>query len=200
MKILRFFAYFSAFLSLTLSLAIIGYWIFADRETKDVDLGTFVGVTVALLGIIVTLAIAWQIYNAVEMRSKVEELKQLEGKFEEHKQSFKQEMHSDKAILFYLTGIGAFRSGSMLDSFRFIITALENTLQTKRPINIAIYLDKMESAAKNIASNTKYEAELYDEVDSSNKTIQSLGNYELIKDRYEPIYKMFSDKVIRACE
>ena len=195
MKSIRFWAYFCAFFSLVLSLAIIGYWICSVKELSVVNLNTFVGVTVALLGMIVTLAIAWQIYNAVEMRRDIKDLNALRSQFENQKQSFEQQIHSSKAQIYYLFGVGAFQSGSMVDSFRFLISTLEHSLQCSRPINISIYLQKMELAAKNIASNTKYAAELYDEVENSNKTIQSLRNYELIKDRYEPIYNMFISKV-----
>ena len=90
MKNLRFWAYTSAFLSIVISLAMIGFWISGVWELKVVNLNTFVGVTVSLLAIIVTLAIAWQIYNAVDMKNKVEELKQLEGQLEEQKKSFDQ--------------------------------------------------------------------------------------------------------------
>ena len=88
MKNIRFWAYTSAFLSLVISLAIVGYWICSVNELKVVNLNTFVGVTVALLGLILTLAIAWQIYNAVDMKNKVEELKQLEDRIKKQEKSF----------------------------------------------------------------------------------------------------------------
>lgn len=195
MKNLRFWAYTSAFLSLVISLAMIGLWISGVWELKVVNLNTFIGVTVSLLAIIVTLAIAWQIYNAVDMKKDIKELNDLRSQFEDHKQSFEQQMHFSKAQIYYLFGIGAFNSHSMDNSFRFLISALEHSLQTLRPMNISIYLDKMKQAANSITSNTKYDAVLYDEVKHSDETIRSLEYYELIKDRYEPIFDKFMSKV-----
>ena len=68
-------------LSLILSIiAIVGVlsvwalWIFGSLQVSVVDLGSFVGVIVALLAIIVTIILGWQIINAVEIRAKIKEL------------------------------------------------------------------------------------------------------------------------------
>lgn len=70
-------------LSLILSIvAIVGVlfvwalWIFGSLKVSVVDLGTFIGVIVALLAIIVTVVLCWQIINAIEIREKIAELEQ----------------------------------------------------------------------------------------------------------------------------
>lgn len=51
-------------------------WLFGSIKVSVVDLGTFVGVTVALLAIIVTIVLGWQLINAIEVREKIAEMEQ----------------------------------------------------------------------------------------------------------------------------
>ncbi len=198
MKSLRFWAYFCAFLSLVVSLAMIILWICGVWELKVVNLNTFVGVTVALLGLIVTLAIAWQIYNAIDMKSKIDDLNSLRLQFEEHKQSIELENHKTGMYLNYLFSLGAFDIGDMLNSFRFMICALKDQLQLEKQKNIVLFMERMELIVGKIAPNSKYESDFYDEIIKSNEKIQSLDNYGFIKERYVKIITEFMSKVKRV--
>lgn len=55
-------------------LSVWALWIFGSLQVSVVDLGSFVGVIVALLAIIVTIILGWQIINAIEIRAKIKEL------------------------------------------------------------------------------------------------------------------------------
>ena len=55
-------------------LSVWGLWIFGSMELSVVSLDTFVGVIVALLAIIFTVIIGFQIVNAIDMREKMSEL------------------------------------------------------------------------------------------------------------------------------
>ena len=52
--------------SLVIIVAIIGLWCFKSKEIAVVTLDTFIGIIVALLAVIVTIAIGWQIYAAMD--------------------------------------------------------------------------------------------------------------------------------------
>ena len=197
MKNIRFWAYFSAFLSLVISLAIVGYWICSVHELKVVNLNTFVGVTVALLGMIVTLAIAWQIYNAVDMKSKIEELKQLEVKFKEQEMCLAQQNFSSGSHINRLSGISAYHAGEMEHAFRFMLSGFINELQLAKPRDIDYFLMMMEQIVNKIPAQAKYVASRYDNIIGMNEQIKSLDNYEFIKVRYESIYDKFISKVKR---
>lgn len=197
MKNLRFFAYISSFLSLVISLAMIGLWISDVWELKVVNLNTFIGVTVSLLAIIVTLAIAWQIYNAVEMKNKVEELKQLEDRIKKQEKSFEKfslETTSDMSSLAY--GLMMERK-DMPKAFYFMFSILEADLQLDDS-NIDLCLDTMESMAEampiKVIKKIK-EKDIKDIKELDNK-IRSLSNYKFIRRRYEPLY----DKIISTLE
>lgn len=51
-------------------------WAFGSFRLSVLGLDTFIGVIVALLAIIVTIILGWQIVNALEVRGKVEQLEQ----------------------------------------------------------------------------------------------------------------------------
>ena len=55
-------------------LSVWGLWIYGSLELAVVSLDTFIGVIVALLAIVFTVIIGFQIVNAIDMREKMSEL------------------------------------------------------------------------------------------------------------------------------
>lgn len=55
-------------------LSVWGLWLFGSMELSVVSLDTFVGVIVALLAIVFTVIIGFQIVNAIDMREKMSQL------------------------------------------------------------------------------------------------------------------------------
>lgn len=51
-----------------------------------IDLGTFIGVMTALIGISITFLVGYQIYNAIEIRQKLAEVDQLQEKLKQLEQ------------------------------------------------------------------------------------------------------------------
>ena len=57
-------------------LLICGLWLFGAMKLSVVSLDTFIGVIVALLAIIFTIIIGWQIINAIEIRNWMSQIEQ----------------------------------------------------------------------------------------------------------------------------
>ena len=57
-------------------LSICGLWLFGAMKLSVVSLDTFIGVIVALLAIIFTIIIGWQIINTIEIRNWMKQLEQ----------------------------------------------------------------------------------------------------------------------------
>ena len=72
------FAHLCAYISLAISVTLVVLWCCNVGGFTVVSLDSFVGVIVALLAIVVTLAVGWQIYNSIEIKRKIEELNSLE--------------------------------------------------------------------------------------------------------------------------
>ena len=62
--------------SILIALTIGGLWLFGTMHISVVSLDTFIGVIVALLAIIFTVVIGWQIINTIEIRSWMNQLEQ----------------------------------------------------------------------------------------------------------------------------
>lgn len=62
--------------SIFIALTIGGLWLFGTIHISVVSLDTFIGVIVALLAIIFTVVIGWQIINTIEIRSWMNQLEQ----------------------------------------------------------------------------------------------------------------------------
>lgn len=71
-----------ATLSLTISIIVIILFFYRVGPNSIVDLGTFVGVSTAILGILITLLIGYQIYNAVDIRQKLSSIDELNDEFQ----------------------------------------------------------------------------------------------------------------------
>ena len=63
-------------ISLVGVLAAFGLWIFGSLKLSVVSLDTFIGVIVALLAIVFTVIVGWQIVNAIDVREKMMQLQQ----------------------------------------------------------------------------------------------------------------------------
>jgi len=65
-----------SFVAITGVLSVWLLWLFGSMELAVVSLDTFVGVIVALLAVIVTVILGWQIVNALELQGKMREIEQ----------------------------------------------------------------------------------------------------------------------------
>ena len=54
--------------AILLCLLVFALWAFEVMPHSVITPETFIGACVALLGVIVTMAVGWQIYNAIEMQ------------------------------------------------------------------------------------------------------------------------------------
>ncbi len=184
-----------AYVSLAISVVLAVLWICNVGGLTVVTLETFVGVIVALLAIIVTIAIIWQIYNAIDMKNKIEELKQLEGKMKDQEKSlekFKLETTRD------LCGVAMVIKRDSNDipiAFSFSMDAIKAEIQLEKPNQYDIILDFMQSINELINKNVKIETSILNDINNKDEIIRSHSNYRQIKRRYEPIYNEFMSKV-----
>jgi hypothetical protein len=65
--------------ALLVAVIALGFSIFRVIPTAHVDGETYIGTLVSILGLLITFAVGYQIYNAVEMRETLKEVGQLKG-------------------------------------------------------------------------------------------------------------------------
>ena len=183
-------------MSLIIVIAIIGLWMFKSREIVVVTLDTFVGVIVALLAIIVTVAIGWQIFNIYEVKSQLGEIKRLKTELDKQQDAF-EEMSISSAHLHAISlSYIAISQKEYCEAFRYLVEALYLSLQLPSMPNLeSILLTMEEDCVNNIKSGDIVKSEFYDRTILIDKKLRKLQVFDCIKRRYEKIYNDYMKKV-----
>ena len=188
-------AHICAYVSLALSVTILVLWCCNAGGFTVVSLDSFVGVIVALLAIVVTLAVGWQIYNSIELKAKVEELNALKSRLnKQEKESKEQTIKSDHLVFASLSDI-EYNSENYALAFSYAITSLESAMSLDEPFNTNALLKRMELSASKIEQDTACPSNFLKEIEDNDKTIRNSKCYDMIKTRYEKAYKTFLSKV-----
>ena len=162
-----------------------------------VNLDTFVGVIVALLAIIVTIAIGWQIWAAMDLKSniakldsRIQEIENLKKQFGQQQNDIKQLTLKNQHATSYTWSDMYIKEKDWFNAFRFLLISLYSSLQLEKPVNIAMIFSKLNIVAKNIQPNTTCNNKRYEEVVLTDKNIRSLNDYSTIEDRYIKLYEV----------
>ena len=112
--------------------AMIAMWICESRKMCVVELDSFIGVIVALLAIIVTLVLGWQIFNIFELKNKIEEMSELKSQFLKQKEDISQLTFKTKHLTGFTWAKTANKEKRYVTAFRFGLISLESALQLKK--------------------------------------------------------------------
>ena len=189
-------------LSLMLALVIIVLWSCNAGGFSAVSIDTFVGVIVALLAIIVTVAIGWQIYAAMDLRSniakldeRVKEVEMLRKRMEEQEKNMWQCYHESQHYNHIALGEIYQASQMYEESFRFYLKALEHDLQSAKPLNLKPILIGMRLCSKSITENITLQVKVRDYIMETDAKIRELPLFYMIQDDYEEIFSLFKSVV-----
>lgn len=188
-------AHLCAYFSLAISLALIALWCCNAGGLTVVSLDSFVGVIVALLAIVVTLAIAWQIYSSIELKNKIEELNKLKYKLNVQEEESKRQAFRLDSLVFGSLAEVDFNRRDYMSAFCYLMVSLESAMLLDIPQNTETILNKMEYAVSKITSRVSLDVERFGRIKSSNNVISESKHYNMIKERYEKVYNEFISKV-----
>ena len=188
--------------SLVIIVAIIGLWCFKSKEIAVVTLDTFIGIIVALLAVIVTIAIGWQIWAAMDLKSniakldsRIQEIENLKKQFGQQQEKIEQLSLKNQHLTGYTWGKSAYKEGKWILAFRFFIISLSSSLQLKSPMNVEGILSHIDEISKKTQTRMKLERKLYAEIVDADKKIRSLNNFSLIEARYKTSYDSILSKI-----
>lgn len=188
-------AHICAYISLAISITLLVLWCCNVGGFTVVSLDSFIGVIVALLAIVVTMAVGWQIYNSIELKNKIEELNKLKDNLIEQENNLEQLRLASQHAIGLIWGDNCLESGSFLPAFRHYITALDSAMQLLHPVNIDKILSCMETIEVNIKKGETYSEKRYNEILETDKSIRTSNNYKFIDNRYEKIYNSIITKI-----
>ena len=188
--------------SLLIVIAIIGLWMLKSREVAVVTLDTFVGVIVALLAIVVTIAIGWQIWAAMDLKSnitkldaRIKEVESIRDQFKEQERNMKQ-LHYEAQHFSHIAIAETFRARNLfVDAFRFYMSALKCGLKLTQPINLQHMVNSMMECANLIVGNPEINERTQDNISINNESIRKSPLFRVVQDDYEKAYSLFKRKV-----
>lgn len=188
-------AHICAYLSLVISITMLGLWGSNVGGFTVVSLDSFVGVIVTLLAIIVAVAIGYQIYNSIEMKNKIEELSALKTKFNEQEDKINQLFNKSHHLISMSYGKDALLKKDFKGAFYCFISSLFDTMQLHEPINYTRLLEYLEESVNNIEKGSIQDFDKLNAIQKCDKCIRQMRNYHFIKDKYAPIYDVFRSKI-----
>ncbi len=189
------FAHLCAYTSLAISITLLVLWCCNVGGFTVVSLDSFVGVIVALLAIVVTLAVGWQIYNSIEIKDKIEQLSILEEKFKTQEKTMNQELLKSEHRLSMIYSITAWNDKCYIDAFRYSMISLKTSINLDKPMHIDSILEDLKKINKHINEGSKYPSKLFKEIKKCDDNIRSSSSYSLIDKQYDDIYNSFKSKV-----
>ena len=143
---------FLSIISIVGVLSICGLWLFGTMKLSVISLDTFIGVIVALLAIIFTIIIGWQIVNTIDMRDRMAELEKRQNALIENERLlaendklFQKEAYNLHAGICGESAESYIAKESYAEAFAFYHTALHYAIlaDQKNQLNRVIQLQNL---------------------------------------------------------
>lgn len=164
-----------------------------------VNLDTFVGVIVALLAIIVTLVLGWQIFNLFELKQKLEEMNDLKSKFDEQSEKIKKLSVRVEHAMNLTWGDNEMSNKDYWFATFYYIISLKYALAIDFTNNIPkiqsvlkLCKDEMNKAKK----KRQISSSMIQKLECADKEIRGFTAYRCMKDFYDDIYENFIEHTI----
>ena len=184
-----------SFAAFIISIIMIVICILSSREKSFITLDSFVGVCVALLAILVTMILGWQIYNALEIKEKLRRLEDLEEEIKQQRYEMEQRFCFMCHHQTLTQASIAVKEKDYVNAYRFYLDSLCNSLRLEEPINTELILLEMQNCVNLIPKNSKLDKDLWDEIERDNEDIINSPLFNCIKDKYKMTYNIFLSKV-----
>ena len=193
--------------SLAISIVSLILYFIKVGPNSVIDLGTFIGVCAAFIGISVTLLIGYQIYNVMEIKSKLSDIQILKDKIEEIKaKTTTQQNELYEAIHILQSREPQLKNTYNPNAFLHFMAAIpyslslpekkEGYIELLKELEdnmMHILLPSFGSGPKEVfEKGVKELRKLYLETD---RDIRNHANYWMIKDKYEDLIKKFEKRL-----
>lgn len=190
-------------LSLIGVLSVWGLWLCESMELSIVSLDTFIGVIVALLAIVVTIAIGYQIINTIEVKDEIKQLKQRQDIILENEKHLI-ENGNNHAKLAYNLQAGNSNStaqlyaakGEYFEAFVFFHSAFYFAIEAEQP-NQMNYINQLNTLLEAIERRpvTDYFQAKQEIISYSEKIRATIFYKKCFGKEYEQVLQKFWDKM-----
>lgn len=156
---------------------------------SSISLDTFVGVMVAMIGILVTFAVGWQIINALEIKGKLAEIEKLKADINDQREQMHELAESTKHDSMLVRAQAFYRDGDFINATICSMDSLLHCLPLKVPSNIHLVLHTTEAFMMGINKFATIEEK--NEILRLDGAIRSADNYIFISENYDHIWRKF---------
>ncbi len=192
--------------AILLCLLVFALWAFEVMPRSVVAAESFIGVCVALLAVIVTVAVGAQIVNVMEVKSaqkKYEEeqlkVEKLQKQLEEKLCQFEQNTENDKHHSMHLHGIMLAMQSSILgkhdEACYHCFEALAESLQMQDPMNVEDILRMIRTNLNLLKKSTDLSSDDITDLKAIDKIILTSVHYRWIHTKYSPLRDEYFKKI-----
>ena len=178
-----------------LSLLVFGLWIFEVIPHSTILPETFIGACVSLLGVIVTVAVGWQIYNAIEVKEKIAEIDRLQQQQEGQEHRMEQKYCNASCAAGHAMAAVAENRKDYVDAFRWTLVSLKFSLWMDKPMNVSEMLADLQRYQEKISADSMCPKKIMDEIFEHDMSIRESKAYGIFASQYEKIFAEFEQKV-----
>ena len=161
-----------------------------DLSLSELDLDTFVGVMVAMIGILVTFAVGWQIINALEIKGKLAEIEKIKADINEQREQMHELAESTKHESMLIRAQEFYRCGDFINATICSMESLLHCLPLKVPSNIHLVMQTTKTFMMSV--NEFATEEQKNEILRLDEAIREAKNYTFISKDYEYMWEHFS--------
>lgn len=196
-------------IAIVLCLFVFALWIFDVYPRSVVTAESFMGACVALLGVIVTVAVGWQIYNAIEMRQMIRQIEGEQASLDESQSkldekqmelSLKLDEVDKHSLHLHHLHLAAQRESEQkyVEAVYYYLGALYTNLELpKQPNNGEVIIAGIRRCLSKIPGVIGIPDEMYDDIYAIDAGIKSTPQYSWFKTEYNSLFQEFSSKIVR---
>ena len=205
-------SYILSILAVAISVVTLAVILIKVSPYSVIDLGTFMGIMAAFIGICVTLLIGVQIYNAIEIRQKLTEIDELKILLDQTKTELKKakaDIFDSVYTVAAKAAIDSNRSEEAIEAFRYMNQSLQYALDIDD--SRQDYCDRIDYIAKcclklqlgnGIFDGSQ--AELQQKVEKYKMTVQPIidtirkhPKYHIIADKYDTLIQAYEARMTK---
>lgn len=170
-------------------------WVCNVWKLSVIGIEAFIGVIVALLAIIVTFVVGWQIYNTIEIRNKLSEIDRLKVDIEGQKLLIENSIYQSRHLIAFTWATGHYDNKNYAESFGYALQSLSNTMRLNHPINIDTLMEIIVESAEKVPINKIIGKDFYAGIIQDDSEIRVLNNYVYIREKYEQAFNLYIKKI-----
>lgn len=188
------YAIWLSVISLILWFVVVVLWLFNVYEFSVVDSNTFIGVIIALLALIVTFVVGWQIFNVLDVKAQLSDIADLKKQLQQQREDNEEDFNSMMYLQSIAFGDISLQNNNISDAFNIYLWAVYYSLKLKNEyIDELLIISQLNRVANSL---TDIDEKAKNQILNTDSKIRELPRFKYIKNEYEKAYHIFLNKTL----